>query len=75
MEQDRIKRFSIREIIKPNDSLSNENHYEITGIKYEIDPDGMWVNYNDVRNILEDNILTIGKLKEVIDLLLGKHRV
>ena len=71
MEQGRIKRFSIREILKPN---TKKDKYEITGIKYEIDPEGNWVNYNDVKNMLEDHASTIIKLREVIDLLLGKHR-
>ena len=77
LEIERIKRFSIREIVKPteNKGTSNSNSYEITGLKYEIDPEGTWVCYNDVKNMIEDNVATIKKLQEAINMLLGNHRI
>jgi hypothetical protein len=71
LEIERIKRFSIREILKP---VSDEK-YEITGLKYEIDPEGNWVCYNDVRNMIEDHVATIKKLQDAISMLLGNHRI
>jgi hypothetical protein len=76
LQIERIKRFSIREIVKPtiNKGTSNSNTYEITGLKYEIDPEGNWVCYNDVKNMIEDHVATIKKLQDAISMLLGNHR-
>jgi hypothetical protein len=71
LEIERIKRFSIREIVNP---VSDEK-FEITGLKYEIDPEGNWVCYNDVKNMIEDHVATIKKLQDAISMLLGNHRI
>jgi len=66
-----IKRFSIREMFKKKD----DNTYEITGISYEHDKDGQWVNYQDVINLIEDNKVVINKLSDVLSILKKEHRI
>jgi hypothetical protein len=66
-----IKRFSIREMFKKKD----DNTYEITGISYEHDEDGQWVNYQDVINLIEDNKTVINKLNDVLIILKKEHRI
>jgi hypothetical protein len=70
-DNDIIKRFSIREKFKKKD----DNAYEITGISYEHDEDGQWVNYQDVINLIEDNKVAINKLNDVLSILKKEHRI
>jgi hypothetical protein len=70
-DNDIIKRFSIREIIKKKD----DNTYEITGISYEHDEDGQWVNYQDVINLIEDNKIVINKINDVLSIFKKEHRI
>ena len=61
-----IKRYNVNVI-------SDDN--KITGIAHHIDPDGVWVNYNDIRNHIEDSNRVIENLKNCISLLSGEHRI
>ena len=66
-KSDPIKRYNVTPIIG-DDKV-------ITGISHSIDPDGVWVNYYDIRNYIEDRDRVIENLKNCISLLSGEHRI
>jgi uncharacterized membrane-anchored protein len=61
-----IKRYNVTPIIKEG---------QMTGISHLIDSDGVWVNYYDIRNLIEDNNRVISNLKNCISMLTGEHRI
>jgi hypothetical protein len=63
---DNIKRYNVTPII---------NNNQMTGISHQEDNNGVFVYYNDIRNLIEDNIQAIENLKKSISLLEGKHRI
>jgi hypothetical protein len=65
MEQ-KIQRYYIREYIKDD---------KIVGIEYHFSEDGNWVLFNDVKNIIEDKNLILSKVNDIIDIIIGKHRI
>jgi len=65
-KSDLIKRYNVTPIIKDN---------VMTGISHLIDNEGVWVNYNDIRNLIEDKNRVIENLKNCISLLNGEHRI
>ena len=64
---DLIKRYNVTPIIGDDKT--------ITGISHSIDQDGVWVNYYDIRNYIEDRDRVIENLKNCISLLIGEHRI
>ena len=62
---DDIPRYSIREIVQDN---------LITGLSYNIEGEGNWVLYNDIRNLLQDREIIKSKLKEVESIINSTHR-
>ena len=66
-KNDSIKRYNVTPIVG-EDKV-------ITGISHFIDPDGVWVNYYDIRNHIEDKNRVIENLKNCISLLTGEHRI
>ena len=65
-ENNSIQRYNITPLIKDN---------IMTGIEYQYDSNGNWVNYNDIRNYIEDKNRAIESIKKTIILLEGKHRI
>lgn len=65
-KNDLIKRYNVTPIIKDN---------VMTGISHTIDDDGVWVNYYDIRNLIEDRNRVIENLKNCISILIGEHRI
>lgn len=65
-KNDSIKRYNVTPIIKEG---------QMNGISHLIDPDGVWVNYYDIRNLIEDNNRIISNLKNCISMLNGEHRI
>lgn len=65
-----INRYRIDVISKPkNNFIINENNFEITGMKYELEDTGNWVQYNDVRNLVEkQNAIISGIYKLLKDI-------
>jgi hypothetical protein len=47
-----------------------EPKQKIIGIKYELDNSGNWVNYNDVKEILETQEKALSNLKQIVNSLL-----
>lgn len=78
---DEIKKLLKQKFYCKNNSIQRYNITPIientlmTGIEYQYDPDGVWVNYNDVRNYIEDSSRVIENLKNCISLLSGEHRM
>ena len=65
-----IPRWSIREILELKE---NDNSlYEMKGISYNEEPDGNWVLYSDVRNLIEDNRCRL-RADTASDILFLKH--
>lgn len=60
-----INRYNITPIIEDN---------VMTGIEYQNDSNGNWVNYNDIRNLIEDKQTALIGLEKIISVLLEKHR-
>lgn len=48
------------------DVLQNSKR-EITGMKYELEENGNWIQYNDVRNLIEKQEYILSELKKLLD--------
>lgn len=64
-----IARYSIRELI-----TSENNIVKMNGIEYNIEKDGNWVMYQDVKNLIEDINLAISKLNDIHNIFTGQYR-
>jgi hypothetical protein len=62
----KIQRYNISEYIKDD---------KIVGIQYQSSEDGNWVLFSDIKNILEDQDLTLSKINDIINIITGKHRI